>query len=29
VDANFKDCVTGLFILLAVLFNRFTQRQAA
>lgn len=29
VDANFKDCVTGLFILLAVLFNRFTQRQSA
>ena len=29
VDANFKDCVTGLFILLAVLFNRFTQRQGA
>ena len=29
VDANFKDFVTGLFILLAVLFNRFTQRQSA
>lgn len=29
VDANFKDCVTGLFILLAVLFNRFTQRRGA
>lgn len=29
VDANFKDCVTGLFILLAVLFNRFTQRKGA
>jgi len=29
VDANFKDCVTGLFILVAVLFNRFTQRQGA
>jgi len=29
VDANFKDCVTGLFILVAVLFNRFTQRQSA
>ncbi len=27
VDANFKDCVTGLFILMAVLFNRFTQHQ--
>ncbi|MCL1854166.1 MAG: ABC transporter permease [Clostridia bacterium] len=29
VDANYKDCVTGLFILVAVLFNRFTQRQGA
>lgn len=28
VDANFKDCATGLFILLAVLFNRFTQQHS-
>ena len=29
IDENFKDAVTGLFILAAVLFNRFTQREAA
>ncbi len=29
IDQNFKDAVTGLFILVAVLFNRFTQREVA
>ncbi len=29
INENFKDAVTGLFVLVAVLFNRFTQREAA